>query len=162
MATVNAGPPGLELVVYVPVWSVAERATEQETTAPLVLSAVAGSAVLVAAAREQVVSEGGYPRLVRQGSVPALLSESGAGSALGPTELRLVSSGWEPIGLGAIVDVVQDAFGPVELDRSPVELSGATGGGGDCPACRGQRFGFPAGLEWSRGRGRSRKPTWAP
>ena len=48
--------------------------------------------------------------------------------------------------MGAITDLVQDAFGPVDLDRSPVELGVAPRRAPGCPACRGRRFGFPADL----------------
>jgi len=60
--------------------------------------------------------------------------------------VTLVSKGWEPIGLGAISDVVQEALGPVDLDRSPVELAASPEPAADCPACRGARFGFPGEL----------------
>ncbi len=60
--------------------------------------------------------------------------------------MTLVSKGWEPIGLGAISDVVQEALGPVDLDRSPVELAASPEPAADCPACRGGRFGFPGEL----------------
>ena len=36
-----------------------------------------------------------------------------------------VSPQWEDIGLGAITDFVQQAFGPVDFDRSLVELTAA-------------------------------------
>jgi tetratricopeptide (TPR) repeat protein len=57
-----------------------------------------------------------------------------------------VSPGWADIGLGAITDIVQHAFGPVDLDRSPVELATTAKPILGCPACGGRRLGFPAGL----------------
>ena len=142
VGTVNADP--LELVVYVPIWSL--TGADPRATVAGALGAVAGSAVVVAAAHEEVVVSGAYPLGVREGRLPPLLSERDAGAALGRPEVRLVSPGWEPIGLGAIIDIVVDAFGPVELDRSPVELSAAHPVDPACPACTGSRFGFPAGL----------------
>jgi tetratricopeptide (TPR) repeat protein len=65
--------------------------------------------------------------------------------------VRLVSDGWEAIGLGAITDVVQHAFGPVDLDRSLVELAARSESIPGCPACAGHRFGFPAELAEARG-----------
>jgi CheY-like chemotaxis protein len=59
---------------------------------------------------------------------------------------RLVSQGWEPIGLGAITDIVQDAFGRVELDRCPVELAPIPAPHRSCPGCQGGRFSFPGAL----------------
>lgn len=52
-ATANDGSPGLELVVYAPVWSLVELATEREVTMADVLGSMAGSAVVTAAAHER-------------------------------------------------------------------------------------------------------------
>jgi hypothetical protein len=145
-ATANAGEPGLELVVYAPVWSLVELATERKVTMAAVLGSMAGSAVVTAAAHEQSVTAGRYPDLVTQQAVPDLLSDPAAGSALGPVDVRLMSAGWEDIGLGAITDIVQHAFGPVALDRSPVELAAPDESHLGCPACAGHRFHFPAEL----------------
>ncbi len=145
-ATTNAGPPGLEIVVYAPAWSLVELATERDGTVTAVLSAMAGSAVVTAAAHEDAVASGRYPRLVTQGAVPDLLADLPAGSALGQAAIRLASAGWEDIGLGAITDIIQHAFGPVALDRSPVELAAAAPSRLGCPGCAGRRFNFPADL----------------
>lgn len=152
MATVNTGPPGLELVVYIPRWSLAGLADRQHATLAEVLAMVSGSAVLAAAMDEQRVLSGDYPDLVHQGAAPDLLADLAAGTALGPAEIRLESDGWQDIGLGAITDVVQHAFGKVDLDRSPVELAAAGGPRRDCPACAGRRFGFPGDLAECRDR----------
>lgn len=53
---------------------------------------------------------------------------------------------WEPIGLGAIQDLVQAAFGPVDLDRSAVRLGLGAPRRPGCPACARTRFGFPGEL----------------
>src|SRR6266545_4673546 len=105
---------------------------------------MAGSAVVTAAAHEQsFVSGRGADMRV---AASDLLSDPAAGSALGVPEVRLVSPGWEDIGLGAITDVVQHAFGPVDLDRSLVELGVPAEVHPGCPACAGLRFRFPAEL----------------
>ncbi|HSS11557.1 MAG TPA: hypothetical protein VLL25_16850, partial [Acidimicrobiales bacterium] len=122
-ATVNADPPGLEVVVYVPLWWLLQAATERAKPVAEVIGELAGSAVVVAASNEEAVVAGRYPSAVRQGSVRLLLGDRAGAARLGAPRLSVVSEGWEPIGLGAIIDVVQDAFGPVELDRSPVELA---------------------------------------
>jgi len=147
-ATVNAGPPGLELVVYAPVWSVVEEAVEQGATVVAVLAAMAGSAVVTAAAHKGSVTSDGGPGTHR--TSPDLLSDRAAGTALGLPNVRLVSPGWEDIGLGAITDIVQQAFGPVDLDRSVVELAAVAGPHPGCPACVGRRFGFPGELAEGR------------
>jgi len=149
-ATVNVDPDDLELVVYVPSWSLLELATERDSTIAAVMGTMAGSAVVTAAAHEQSVMSASYPRLVTEGVVPDLLSDVSAGAALGPADIRLVSPGWEDIGLGAITDIVQRAFGPVDLDRSPVELAATPASQPGCPACAGRRFNFPAELAESR------------
>ncbi len=144
-ATVNAGPPGLEVVVYLPVWVLMAAAGRQERVADVV-GELGGSAVVVAAANKEAVVSGRYPALASRGSVPRLLDRRRAGAGLGTPEVTLVSEGWEPIGLGAISDVVQDALGPVDLDRSPVELAASAERAAGCPACRGRCFGSPGEL----------------
>jgi hypothetical protein len=145
-AGVNADPPGLEVVVYAPFWSVLEHSAGDATTAVMLLGTIAGSAVSVVAAHEQAVRAGCYAELFREGSVPGLLSDPAGGAALGRPVFSPVSPGWEPIGLGAITDIVQDAFGPVDLDRSIVELAPASPPWRTCPACNGHHFGFPGEL----------------
>ncbi len=144
-ASVNAGPPGLEVVVYIPVWVLMAAAGWEERAAGVV-GELGGSAVVVAAANEEAVVSGRYPAVASRGSVPHLLDQRRAGAALGTPSVSLVSEGWEPIGLGAIRDVVQDALGPVDLDRSPVELAAGVEPAAGCPACRARRFGFPGEL----------------
>ncbi len=146
-AAVNTDP--LELAVYLPCWSLAELAAEQGKTMAAVLGVVAGAAVMTGAANRDSVISGRYPDLARQGRVPDLVGDPAAGSALGQADIRGVSPRWEDIGLGAITDIVQHALGPVDLDRSPVELA-AAGSRPGCPACAGQRFNFPAELAEAR------------
>ena len=146
-AAVNTGP--LELAVYLPCWSLAELAAEQGKTATAVLGAVAGAAVMTGAAHHDVLISDRYPYLARQGKVPDLVRDPLAGYELGQATIRGVSPRWEDIGLSAITDIVQHAFGQVDLDRSPVELRAACPRPG-CPACAGQRFNFPAQLAEAR------------
>jgi hypothetical protein len=157
-ATINIDADGSEIVVYVPVWSLVEAARAQRTTVGAVLAAMAGSAVVAAAAR--VVDATGEPttpsgRGTRGRPVDDtgdLLASRAAGAALGTPAIRLVSPGWEDIGLGAITDIAQQAFGPVDLDRSPVELAPVVPPHAGCLACAGRRFGFPADLAEAQAR----------
>ena len=132
-------------------WSLVEQATERDVTLAAVLGSMAGSVVVTAAAHEQSVTVGRYPELVIEHEAPDLLADPGAGAALGPVDVMLVSDGWADIGLGAITDIVQHEFGPVDLDRSLVELAAPNESLPGCPACAGHRFGFPADLAEARG-----------
>lgn len=147
VATANAWP--LEIVIYVPVWSLAEMAGREETTVAAVLAGLGGRAVATAAAHEDAVTSGQYAELTARGEVPDLLSGDPA-SAWGEAIIVAESPEWDAIGLGAITDFVQQAFGPVELDRSLVELTVTDDPWPGCPACAGRRFKFPADLSDSR------------
>jgi hypothetical protein len=144
--------------MYVPVWSLVEAARAQRTAVGAALAAMAGSTVVAAAAR--VVDATAEPttpsrrgtRGRRVDDTGDLLASRAAGAALGTAAIRLVSAEWEDIGLGAITDIVQQAFGPVDLDRSPVELAPVVPPHGGCPACAGRRFGFPADLAEAQAR----------
>ena len=149
VATANAWP--LEIVVYMPVWSLAEMARREETTVAAVLAGLGGRAVATAAAHEDAVTSGRYAQLAARGEVPDLLSGPVPGEAvLGEAVIVAEPGGWDAIGLGAITDFVQQAFGPVELDRSLVELTVTDDPWPGCPACAGRRFKFPADLSDSR------------
>jgi len=149
VATASAWP--VEIAVYVPVWSLAEMAGRRETTMAAVLAGLGGRAVTTAAGCEDAVTSGRYAELAAHGEVPDLLSGN-PGPALEKAVIMAASAGWEDIGLGAITDFVQQAFGPVELDRSLVELTVAAAPRPGCPACAGRRFKFPADLADSRDR----------
>ena len=149
-AAVNPGSFGLELAVYVPIWRLINLAAARHESIAATLTAIAGSAVVSASVHEQEVTAGRYPTLVLEHSAPDLLADLPGGAALGPAVIRADPPSWEDIGLGAIQDVVQHAFGPVDLDRSQVELEALLPGQLGCPACAGKRFGFPADLSESR------------
>jgi hypothetical protein len=152
VATANAWP--FEIVIYVPVWSLAEMARREETTVAAVLAGLGDRAVATAAAHEDAVTSGRYAGLAARGEVPDLLSGNPAPamgrSALGEAVIVAESREWDAIGLGAITDFVQQEFGPVELDRSLVELTVTDDPWPGCPACTGRRFNFPADLADSR------------
>ena len=147
-ATTNgAGSADLEIVIYLPTWSLVRMATARHSTLAAVMGAMAGSAIVTASHHENTVNAGRYPDLAARGEVPDLLSDPAAGTALGAADITALSqAAWEPIGLGAITDLVQHAFGPVDLDRSPVELATVAAVHRGCPACAGGRFGFPGEL----------------
>src|SRR5580704_8852522 len=72
VATASAWP--VEIVVYVPVWSLAEMATRRETTMATALAELGGRAITAAADHEDVVTAGRYAELAARGDVPGLLS----------------------------------------------------------------------------------------
>lgn len=143
VATASAWP--LEIVVYVPVWSLAEMATRRQTTMATVLAGLGGRAITNAAAHEDALTSGRYAELAGRGQVPGLLAGD-PGPALGQAVITAETPRWDDIGLGAITDFVQEAFGPVDLDRSLVELTVTAVPRPGCPACAGRRFKFPADL----------------
>jgi len=149
VATSNTWP--LEIVVYVPVWSLAEMATRRQTTMAAVLARLGGRAITTAAAHEDAVTSGRYADLAARGQVPDLLSAD-TGPELGEAVIAAEAPSWDAIGLGAITDFVQQAFGPVDLDRSLVELTVTAAPLPGCPACAGRRFKFPADLGDSQDR----------
>ena len=102
--------------------------------------------MLAASSCQGIIFAGAYPELAVRGEVPSLLGEQLDAGRLGAPAVSVRSTGWEPIGLGAIQDLVQDAFGPVNLDRSEVALPRVDPPKPGCPACTGDRFGFPGDL----------------
>jgi len=145
-AAVNVGAPGLEIAVYLPCWRLAELATARHSTIAAVIGELVGSAVVTAAEHAEYVVAGRYPDLAVARAAPDLLADPEAGGALGVPRIKADPPSWADIGLGAITDIVQHAFGHVDFDRSLVELAILSPGSLGCPACAGRRFGFPADL----------------
>jgi len=141
-AVATANPWPLELVVYVSAWSLADIARRKRMTMAAVLARLGASAITTAAAHENAVTSGRYAELAAGGKVPDLLSGE-PGPAPGEAAIAAVSPEWEDIGLGAITDFVQQAFGPVDFDRSLVELTATSVPLPGCPACAGRRFNSP-------------------
>lgn len=148
IATANIRPA--EIVIYTPIWSATALAQRNGTTLADVFADLANSAVVTAAENAGAVTFGGYATLAVRGKVPDLLSARGTEAALavGRPAIAAVSPEWEDLGLGAITDFVQHAYGNVNLDRSPVTLT-SPGTSPTCPACLGNSFGFPADLNES-------------
>lgn len=134
-ATATGDGDSFELVLYAPLGDGIERVSD-----------LCRSVLDVGVDQELLLISGDYPQLAFAGKAPDLLSAVGSLSAIAPPELEPAAGGWEPIGLGAIQDLVQARFGPVDLDRATVSLDAVERPESQCPACRGQRFGFPAEL----------------
>jgi hypothetical protein len=87
-ATTNGGSADLEIVVYLPTWSLVDMATARNNTLAAVMGAMAGSAVVTASHHEDTAHAGRYPDLAARGEVPDLLSDPAAGSALGAADMH--------------------------------------------------------------------------
>lgn len=134
-ATATGDGDGYEVVLYVPL-----------TVAAVSLDELCRSVVDVGVSQELLLSSGAYAQLAFAGKVPDLLSAIGTLSATGEPRFEPAKGGWEPIGLGAIQDLVQEQFGPVDPDRSAALLEAVAEHDPSCAACAGRRFGFPAAL----------------
>src|SRR3954447_9377892 len=97
--TATGDGDSFELVLYVPLDAVD------------VLGDLCRSVVEIGVEQELLLTSGAYAQLAATGKAPGLLAATGALSALGEPEFELASEGWEPIGLGAIQDLVQAQLG---------------------------------------------------
>ena len=143
-ATATGNGDDCEVVLYLPLEQIL-AATDAGEDLAVVVGTFAASVLSVGAWYEQALVAGVYPQLAFEGKAPDLLSELDRLSGIAPPALELASR-WDPIGLGAIQDLVQQEFGPVDLDRSAVRLEAVAQPLAGCPACAGQRLGFPADL----------------
>lgn len=134
-ATATGDGDDFELVLYAPV-----------DDPPGLLEDRCRSVVDVGVSQELLLRSGAYAQLAFAGKAPDLLCAIGTLSVTGAPEFEAARGGWEPIGLGAIQDLVQARFGPVDLDRSAVALDGVAEPQPACPACAGRRLRFPAEL----------------
>lgn len=134
-ATATGDGDDYEVVLYAPL-----------AAADGLLDDLCRSVVDIGVSQELLLISGAYAQLASANKVPDLLSTIGTLSATGVPRFELAHGGWEPIGLGAIQDLVQAQFGPVDLDRSAVMLEAVAERDPACAACAGRRFGFPAEL----------------
>ena len=151
-ATATGDGDAYEVVLYLTLHDAMRRARETGQTLADVVGELARSVLAVGGRHEELLVSGAYPQLAFAGEVPGLLSEVGSALGLPVPEIELAASGWEPTGLGAIQDLAQERYGPVDLDRSRVRLEPIDKPSPDCPACAGGRFSFPAELDEARAR----------
>jgi hypothetical protein len=137
-ATSNEDP--YEVVLYIPVWSLAELAAERTIAA--VLGEQGGRVVFNAWVNERDPQPGATDLLADADSPDTMFGV--------PAQIKAIDGRWDAIGLGAITDIVKHAHGAVDLDRSLVELAPVTVSRAGCPACEGERFGFIAHLMEAR------------
>ena len=109
----------------------------------------AAPAMLAGLEYELELADDYHDRAIR-GSLPRLLDGVGGDPGEFGAPSIQVRQQWGPIGLGALQDLVQEAFGVVDLDRSDVRLDPVEPSYDDCAACKGTTFHFPSGLEEAR------------
>ncbi len=99
---------------------------------------------------ELVLAADDYHDRAVAGRSPRLLGDLDGDRGIWAQPTIQVRQPWGPIGLGALQDLVQEAFGSITLDRSDVKLEAAEPSYDDCAACEGRSFQFPSGLEEAR------------
>ena len=137
----------LEIDLYLTVAAV--RATIEEFGGDMAaaIGRYAGTVMSAALEREEELISGDYPRRAARGETPRLLADlEGDHGAFARPAIQVKRS-WSTVGLGALTDLVQHAFGAVDLDRSNVVLDPVEPVTEGCPACQGQAFGYPSSLE---------------
>lgn len=110
----------------------------------------AGPAMLAGLRYELVLISGEYYDRALAGALPRLLADAGGERGEFGEPTIQVCGPWGSVGLGALQDLVQEAFGSVDLDRANVTLDPAERRYDDCAACEGKSFTFPTGLEEAR------------
>ncbi|HEX4364748.1 MAG TPA: SEC-C metal-binding domain-containing protein [Solirubrobacteraceae bacterium] len=137
----------LEVDLYLTVDAVRRAMEDAGTSLDDAVGRYGATVMAAALEREEELLEGDYPRLAARGETPRLLADlEGDHGAFGTPTVQ-TKAAWSPIGLGALTDLVQHAFGAVDLDRTPVTLTTVEPVTDDCPACKGQSFGYPSSLE---------------
>jgi len=115
------------------------------------LGAAAGrwaAPAMIAGLKYELVLAGGdyYDRAIA-GNLPRLLEDAGGDRGEFGSPTIQVRQNWGSVGLGALQDLVQEAFGSVALDRGQVTLDPVEPSYDDCAACEGKSFTFPSGLD---------------
>jgi hypothetical protein len=140
----------LEIDVYVTLPAVVRGMEESGGDVAAAIAPYASTVMQAALDHEDELITADYHARVLTGEAPRLLDDLDRDrGAFGTPDIQ-VRRGWAPLGFGALIDLVQDAFGPIDLDRSPVALDPVDPPTDDCPACNGLTFGFPTDLEDAR------------
>jgi hypothetical protein len=137
----------LEVDLYLTVPAVRAAMEDCDGDIAAAIGRYAGTVMAAALEREAELVAGDYPRRAARGETPRLLAGlDGDHGAFAHPSIQARRS-WSAVGLGALTDLVQHAFGAVDLDRSNVVLDAVAPVSEDCPACQGQAFGYPSSLE---------------
>lgn len=108
-ATANANGDTLELPVYITRDEVQRQMHAGGTDLETTLGTVGESVLVTAAQCQGSIFAGAYPDLAFHGEVPRLLDQPPGLGGLGAPGLAVRSADWEPVGLGAIQDLVQES-----------------------------------------------------
>jgi hypothetical protein len=144
---VTADDEVLEVDLYLTVAAVRAAMEECDGDMAAAVGRYAGTVMAAALEREAELIAGDYPRLAARGETPRLLADLGGDHGAFARPSIQTKRSWSPVGLGALTDLVQHAFGSVDLDRSNVVLKAVEPATEGCPACDGQAFGYPSSLE---------------
>ncbi|MEY2440778.1 MAG: uncharacterized protein QOJ46_204 [bacterium] len=137
----------LELDVYVLRSALLRELEAHEGDLGAAVGHWAAPAMLAGLKYELILDSGEYFDRTIAGALPRLLDGAGGERGEFGAPTIQVRQPWGPFGLGALQDLVQEAFGSVDLDRSKVKLDPVEPPYDDCSACNGAKFGFPSGLE---------------
>ena len=137
----------LEVDLYLTVAAVRNAIEEHGGDMAAAVGRYAGTVMTAALEREGELVAGDYPRRAARGETPRLLADLDGDHGAFARPAIQAKRDWSPIGLGALTDLVQHAFGAVDLDRSNVVLDSVEPVDEECPACKGQAFGYPSSLE---------------
>jgi len=107
----------------------------------------AAPAMIAGLKYELVLAGGDYYDRALAGNLPRLLEDAGGDRGEYGSPTIQVRQNWGSVGLGALQDLVQEAFGSVALDRGQVTLDPVEPSYDDCAACEGKSFTFPSGLD---------------
>ena len=140
----------LEIDVYVLLAAVLRGTEEHEGDVAAAIKPYAAAAMQAGLDHEELLIAGDYHERVLTGDAPRLLDGVGGDHGAFGTLTIQARRTWGPVGFGALLDLVQEAFGPVDLDRMPVTLQPVEPPEADCAACAGESFGFPSELEEAR------------
>jgi hypothetical protein len=150
-ATATADEEVLEVDVYVVLDAIKRGMEENDGDLAAAVGRYAAPVMQAALEHEELLISEDYLDLAVTGAAPRLLDDldRDLGAFATPPTLQ-VRQPWGTVGLGAIRDLVQEAFGYVDLDRSDVVLDPVEPRDEECPACKGRSFGFPGELENAR------------
>ena len=140
----------LEVDVYVLLPALRREIEQHDGDLGAAVGRWAAPAMHAALKYELILGAGDYHDRVVAGRLPRLLDDIDGDRGVFARPTIQVRDRWGSVGLGALQDLVQEAFGSIELDRSRVTLDPVEPPYDDCAACEGKSFPFPTGLEEAR------------